>query len=368
MTTREPLSIARSTSVKTSSEPYDLDSSAAVSGVLPHGAGAGNLIRATLSLCRSPSRPAIIFSARLSIDCAAVALLALARIRLAWSVRVLALRLGVRPLALATPLVGLALGEVGLPAHVVDVDLAAVGVEVQHLVDGLLEQRVVVADHDQPALVRLEEPAQPDDRVGVEVVGRLVEEQRLGAGEQDPGQLDATALTTGQRLQRLGEDPLLDAEAAGDRGGLGLGGVPTAGVQLGVGALVAAHRLLAHGDVVAAHVDLGLPEPAYDVVEAARGQDPVAGDHLGVADPRVLREVADLAGGLHGARRGQRLAGEDLRERGLAGAVAPDQADLVAGRHPEADVLHEEACTGTDLELVGGDHESSKSRCGYGPR
>ena len=91
MTTREPLSIARSTSVNTSSEPYDFDSSAAVSGVLPHGAGAGNLIRATLSLCRSASRPAIIFSARLSIDWAAVALLALARILLAWSVRVLAL-------------------------------------------------------------------------------------------------------------------------------------------------------------------------------------------------------------------------------------------------------------------------------------
>ena len=62
-----------------------------MSGVLPQGAGAGNLIRATLSACRSPSSPAIIFSARLSIDCAAVALLALARILLAWSVSVFAL-------------------------------------------------------------------------------------------------------------------------------------------------------------------------------------------------------------------------------------------------------------------------------------
>ena len=62
-----------------------------MSGVLPHGAGAGNLIRATLSAWRSPSRPDISFSARLSIDWAAWALLALARIRLAWSVSVLAL-------------------------------------------------------------------------------------------------------------------------------------------------------------------------------------------------------------------------------------------------------------------------------------
>ena len=49
MTTREPLSMARSTSVNTSSDPYDLESSAAVRGVLPHGAGLGKAIRATLS-------------------------------------------------------------------------------------------------------------------------------------------------------------------------------------------------------------------------------------------------------------------------------------------------------------------------------
>ena len=230
-----------------------------------------------------------------------------------------------------------------------------------------LEQRVVVADHDQPALVRLEELAQPDDRVGVEVVGGLVEEQRLGAGEEDPGQLDAAALTTREGLELLGEDALLDPEAAGDRGGLGLGGVPAPGVQLGVGALVAAHRLLADRRVVAAHVGLGLAQPAYDVVETARGQDPVAREDLGVADARVLRQVADLAGRLHRAGGGLCLAGEDLGERRLAGAVASDETDLVAGSHPEADVLHEQACSGTDFELVGGDHEGLKGSCGYGP-
>ena len=147
----------------------------------------------------------------------------------------LRLVLGVDPLALAALLVGLALLEVGLPAHVVDVDLGPVGVEVEHPVDGRLEQRGVVADHDQPALVGLEEVAQPDDRVGVEVVGRLVEQQRLGAGEQDPGQLDPPPLATGEGLQRLAEQPVLDAEAVRDLRGLRLRGVPAAGVQLGVG-------------------------------------------------------------------------------------------------------------------------------------
>ena len=103
-----------------------------------------------------------------------------------------------------------------------------------------LQQRRVVADHDQATPVRRQEVAQPDDRVRVQVVGRLVEQHRLRAGEQDPGQLHPAPLAAAQRGERLAEDPVLDAEAGRDLRGLGLRGVPAAGVQLGVRPLVAA--------------------------------------------------------------------------------------------------------------------------------
>jgi hypothetical protein len=54
--------------------------------------------------------------------CAAVALVALARIFLGLVQQGGRLLLGVGVLALATPLVGLALLQIGLPADVVDVD------------------------------------------------------------------------------------------------------------------------------------------------------------------------------------------------------------------------------------------------------
>ena len=141
-----------------------------------------------------------------------------------------------------------------------------------------------MADHDQAAGERLEEVAQPDDRVGVEVVGRLVEQQRLRVGEQDPGQLDPAPLAAGEGLQLLAEQPVGDAEAVRDRRRLRLGGVSPAGVQLGVGALVAPHRPLAHGRVVTAHLVLGGPQTSYDVVETARGEDPLAGELVGVPE------------------------------------------------------------------------------------
>ena len=243
-----------------------------------------------------------------------------------------------------------------MPAHVVDVDHGTVGVEVEDLVDRRLEQRVVVADHHEPAAVRLEEVAQPDDRVGVEVVGRLVEQHDLGTGEQDPGQLDATTLAARKRADRLREDPLLDPERGGHLRRLRLGGVAPTGVQLGVGPRPPLHAALVDLLVLAGHVDLGLAEASYDVVEAARRQDAVAGEHLGVTDPRVLRQVADVAAAEHLTGSGLALAGEDAGEGRLAGSVAPHEADLVACGDPEGDVLHEEPRAGSDLELLGGDH------------
>ncbi len=66
--------------MKTSSDPYDFDSSVADSGVLPQGAGSGSRMWATRSPLRSFSRPAMSRSARFAMFCAATALVALARI------------------------------------------------------------------------------------------------------------------------------------------------------------------------------------------------------------------------------------------------------------------------------------------------
>jgi hypothetical protein len=108
----------------------------------------------------------------------------------------------------------------------------------------VIQQGHVVADDDHAAGVRAQELAKPQDRVGVQMVRRLVEQQGLGAGEQDPGQLDPPALATGQRAERLSEYPLVKAEICGDRGRFALGRITTVGEELGLQAGVAAHSPL----------------------------------------------------------------------------------------------------------------------------
>ena len=90
----------------------------------------------------------------------------------------------------------LALLEVGREAAAEHRALAAELVDLEHRGRHPLEEGAVVRDDDQPAVAALEERLEQRQPVDVEVVGRLVEEQDVGLGEQDgsqaaPGQLAA---------------------------------------------------------------------------------------------------------------------------------------------------------------------------------
>src|SRR5690606_24663267 len=275
----------------------------------------------------------------------------------------------VLPLPAATTLVHLPLLEVGVPAEVVDVELAAVRVEVEDGVDGVAEQLDVVADDDEAAGVGLEVVAQPDDGVVVEVVGRLVEEERLRAREEDPCELDPAALTAGEGVERLVEDAGRQAEVRGEAGRLGLRGPATLRGELGVEPRVAFDRLLLRAPGLRRHVRLGAADPAQDPVDAARGEHAVAGEDVEVSGARVLREVADLTGagdrpGVLDDARGRVLAGEQLGQGRLPGPVAADEADAHPGVDAEARAVDQ--LTGADAhrDVVGGDHRQTSERCG----
>jgi hypothetical protein len=85
---------------------------------------------------------------------------------------------------------------------------------VQHTRDRLVEQVEVVADDEQRAPVVAQEAEQPLLRVDVEVVRRLVEQERVAAREQDPRQLDTSALATGEDAERQVERSALSPSPA----------------------------------------------------------------------------------------------------------------------------------------------------------
>ena len=95
---------------------------------------------------------------------------------------------------------------------------------------------------------------------------------------------------------------------------------------------------------------------AHDLVETAGAQHAVHRELLEVAGARVLRQVADVAGADDLAARRLRLAREGLGQGRLAGAVATDQPDPVAGRDAERRLLEQHTCADAQLDSLGGDH------------
>ena len=81
-----------------------------------------------------------------------------------------------------------------------------------------VEERAVVGRDEQRPAPPAEVLLEPFERVEVEVVGGLVEEQEVGIGDDQPGQRRPRLLAAGQRGRRLG--PLVAGEAETGQGAL----------------------------------------------------------------------------------------------------------------------------------------------------
>ena len=55
-----------------------------------------------------------------------------------------------------------------------------------------------MGDGDDAALIVVQEAFEPGDRLGVEMVGRLVEQEQVGRGQKQTTKCDATLLATGE--------------------------------------------------------------------------------------------------------------------------------------------------------------------------
>ena len=210
-----------------------------------------------------------------------------------------------------------------------------------------------MGDRNDGAGVVGKEALEPVDRFGVEVVGRLVEQQQVGTRQQEAAQRHASALATGQHgdigvvgraAQRVHGDVDVAFEAPG----------------VGRGDLVFELRLLL-ADLVVVGVGVGphghhLVVAVDDALHLGDAVHHVALDVLGRIELWLLGQVADAeAGGEAGlARVAVVEAGHDLQQRRLAGAVRAEHADLGAGIERQRDVLqHRLVGRVVPSELVG---------------
>ena len=229
-------------------------------------------------------------------------------------------------------LLGQPVGVVALPRN------AAAAVQFQDPLGGVVQEVAIMGDRHDGAGVARQELFQPLHRLGVEVVGRFVEQQHVRLLQQQAAQRHAALLTTGQ-LSDHGI-PRRQAQCIGGHVQLVFQGVRVAGGQdrlqalLFLGQRVEVGAFLGIGQVHRVQRGLGLQHFAHAFLDRFT-------HGLGRVQFRFLRQVANLDARLR-ARFALEIgvhAGHDLQHGGLAGAVQAQQADLRAREEGQRDVL-----------------------------
>ena len=215
-------------------------------------------------------------------------------------------------------------------------------IELQDPARDVVEEVAIVRDRDDRARVLVQVVLEPGDALGVEVVGRLVEQQHVGPLEQHAAERHAAPL------------------AARQLGDVGVGGRQPERVHrdlqraVEIPAVGRLDRVLQLALLVEQLVHLAglqvLAQLQVHLVEA--GEQPLGRRHrhLDVAEHvllriqrRLLGQVADAdaVGGLGVAEEVLVDAGHDAQQRRLAGAVRAEDADLGARVERQIDPLQD---------------------------
>ena len=216
---------------------------------------------------------------------------------------------------------------------------AATAVHFQNPFGRVVQEVAVVGDGHYGAAEAFEEHLQPLDRFGVQVVGRLVQQQHVGLGQQQAAQRHAAFFTTrqqadlgvpGRQTQRIGGDfqLVLGVGAGGGNDGFEFGLLGGQRVEVGV--------FFAIGDVHLFQALFGRKHRTHRLFHRFTHR-------VLVVEFGFLLQVTDAQ-----ACHGQRFTlvflvdtGHDLEQRGLARAIEAEHANLGTREKREGNVLQE---------------------------
>ena len=256
----------------------------------------------------------------------------------------------------------LARGLLGAPGVPGTVEVAAAGgLDLEHAGADRFEEPAIVGDEDDGRVEFLQVALEPLQRLDVQVVGRLVEQEQLRLGgqhsrERGPGQLSA-----GERAQLPPELGVAEAEAVQRRLGLVAPAIAAGQLEPRLGRGVGVERRLAgrarHPRLEALQLGLDLQDPGQ------AGEDVLAQRQLPLARRTlVVQRNPDALAETERARVDPLLRGEDPQQGRLAGAVTAGERHPLARPEPERDVVEQLPCAYVLRQARGRDRRHDVSR------
>ncbi len=230
--------------------------------------------------------------------------------------------------------------ELGETAHVLGGGAAG---HLDHPLCDVVDEIAVVGNEEQRSRPGRELLLEPQHRVDVEVVGRLVEHQDVRLLEQEPGQRCPHLPAAGHLGQRAIHVGRREPEASQNSAGLWFEVIATELFELALDDAVLVHHLVV--GIAGGRRHSCFERPEFDLeVEHVTGALQHLFENRTLPDiEQLLREIADTQVLLATDIAGIGFLGpdDDLQERRLADTVATDQGDSATVDQPERDVAKE---------------------------
>ena len=237
--------------------------------------------------------------------------------------------------------------------------------EFDRAIGDVVEESSVVRDQQHGAAVILQVILEPLDRLDVEMVRRLVEQEDRGTAQQQFRQLDTHAPAAREFARRASEIPAFEPEPQQRLFDIRFAGLAAEDMVVILRIVQAVQQLRITvafvvgtlRDLARQVLDLGLE--AQHLLERLGG---LLDERRRIGHTHGLRQVADRTVAVqgHAARGRLLLARNDAQQRGFARPVPADEADAVFGVYQERYVVEERPAPVTYSKIVKRYHGLSK--------
>jgi hypothetical protein len=211
-----------------------------------------------------------------------------------------------------------------------------------------VQELAVMRNHDQRAGVAVQPVLEPDDRVEIEVIRRLVEQQQIGAAHQCLREVQPHAPAA--RKARDAFARLRERKAQPEQQRLGAGGRRIA-IRIGEGCMLVGESLAVMGA-------FGRGDARFDLAQIGVAVERIF-ERRFLGGRCVLRHMRDAPGGRQRniAGVGMQLTAQDGKERRLARAVCADESGFLARIEGERRGFEKGLDATREAELVETDHD-----------
>ena len=268
--------------------------------------------------------------------------------------------LGVLVLSLLEPLFVSSLPVREVEREVPTIRLDAAITRGEHRGDGRVQQWQVMAHQQDPSRIVRQVPDKPVLCVEVEVVRRLVQDQRVGFREKQPGEFYTPSLATRHRCNRLVELTDPDPQAGSESFRLSLCDVSTSCGELIVETGKTVDEFVSFGVGGNLHRRAGSFHLPLDVTDLASGQYAFQSCLISVSvDVDLLGQIPDRSRARNRTDRRLRTTGKDPHKGCLARTVWPDETYLVPWLYRKRHIGQERARSCRDGHVSHEQHEQN---------